>query len=171
VAQRRGRASKLADHSPAETLGQRVARLQRERGLTQVELAERVGGAQPVVSNYERDELRLHGQLIVRLTKILGVTADELLGLTPAPATRPVAQRRLCAGCRPSTACPAATSKPSTGPSTRSSEAPPAAKRSTTAAKCSAPRRWLPPRWRRAQAVTFRSDGSRGRGSRACRFV
>jgi hypothetical protein len=43
----------------------------------------------------ERGELRLHGQLIVRLTEILGVTADELLGLTPAPATRPVAQRRL----------------------------------------------------------------------------
>ena len=79
--------------SPVETVGQRRARLRRERGLTQVELAERLGIAQPIV--YERGELRLHGQLIVRLTEILGVSADELLGLTPTPAAGPLAQRRL----------------------------------------------------------------------------
>ena len=81
--------------TPAETVGQRLARLRRERGLTQVELAERLGIAQPIVSDYERGELRLHGQLIVRLTEILGVSADELLGLTPTPAAGPLAQRRL----------------------------------------------------------------------------
>src|SRR5438034_2484544 len=75
--------------TPAETVGQRLARLRRERGLTQVELAERLGIAQPIVSDYERGELRLHGQLIVRLTEILGVSADELLGLTPTPAAGP----------------------------------------------------------------------------------
>src|SRR5207247_2491036 len=40
--------------TPAETVGQRLARLRRERGLTQVELAERLGIAQPIVSDYER---------------------------------------------------------------------------------------------------------------------
>jgi transcriptional regulator with XRE-family HTH domain len=81
--------------SAAETVGQRLARLRRERGLTQAELAGRLGIAQPIVSDYERGELRLHGQLIVRLTAILGVSADELLGLTPIPADGPQVQRRL----------------------------------------------------------------------------
>jgi transcriptional regulator with XRE-family HTH domain len=64
-----------------ETIGQRLARIRRERGLTQVELAEKLSLAQPVVSDYERGELRLHGELIVKLTHILGVSAEELLGL------------------------------------------------------------------------------------------
>jgi transcriptional regulator with XRE-family HTH domain len=93
VARRRARAAGAA--SQGETVGQRLARLRRERGLTQVELAERLGIAQPIVSDYERGELRLHGQLIVRLTAILGVSADELLGLAPTPPTQPMAHRRL----------------------------------------------------------------------------
>lgn len=81
--------------SGGETVGQRLARLRRERGLTQAELAGRLSIAQPIVSDYERGELRLHGQLIVRLTEILGVSADELLGLTPTPDAGPQVQRRL----------------------------------------------------------------------------
>ena len=40
-----------------------------------------LGVSQPIVSDYERGELRLHGELIIQLTKILEVTADEILGL------------------------------------------------------------------------------------------
>jgi len=58
-----------------------MARLRRERGITQVELAEILGIAQPMVSAYENGGLRLHGELIVELTKILDVSADQLLGL------------------------------------------------------------------------------------------
>lgn len=68
-----------------ETIGQRVTRLRKERGITQQELAERLGVSQPIVSDYERGALRLHGELIVKLTQILGVSSDELLGLHPAP--------------------------------------------------------------------------------------
>lgn len=64
-----------------ESIGGRLSRLRRERGITQVELAEILGVAQPMVSGYERGSLRLHGELIVELTKILDVTADQLLGL------------------------------------------------------------------------------------------
>lgn len=79
-----------------ETIGQRLARIRRERGLTQVELAEKLGVAQPVVSDYERGELRLHGELIVRLTGILGVGAEELLGLEKAKGNgAPIKNRRL----------------------------------------------------------------------------
>jgi transcriptional regulator with XRE-family HTH domain len=66
----------------AESIGKRLARLRKGKGLTQGELAEILGVTQPLVSSYERDELRLHGDTIIQLTKILGVTADELLGLT-----------------------------------------------------------------------------------------
>lgn len=79
----------------SETLGERLARLRRERGITQVELAEKLGVVQPVVSDYERGELRLHGQLIVELTKVLRVSADELLGLEGEKASPPVRNRRL----------------------------------------------------------------------------
>jgi transcriptional regulator with XRE-family HTH domain len=68
-------------HEKEETIGERMARLRRERGITQVELAEMLGVAQPMVSAYENGGLRLHGELIVELTKILDVSADQLLGL------------------------------------------------------------------------------------------
>lgn len=86
----RGKAERSSD---VETIGQRLARLRRERGMTQVEMAERLGVAQPVVSDYERGELRLHGQLIVKLTQILGVSSEELLGLE-APKARSTATDR-----------------------------------------------------------------------------
>jgi transcriptional regulator with XRE-family HTH domain len=78
-----------------ETIAQRLARIRRERGMTQVELAQRLGVAQPVVSDYERGELRLHGQLIVKLSEILGVSSEELLGLKKAPSNGVLKNRRL----------------------------------------------------------------------------
>jgi transcriptional regulator with XRE-family HTH domain len=68
-------------HHEEETIGQRMARLRRERGITQVELSEILGVPQPMISAYENGGLRLHGELIVDLTKILNVSSDQLLGL------------------------------------------------------------------------------------------
>lgn len=48
-----------------------------------MELAERLKVSQSNVSDYERDNLRLHADVIVELTKILGISSDELLGITP----------------------------------------------------------------------------------------
>lgn len=78
-----------------ETIGERLARFRKERGITQIELAEKLGVAQPMISDYERGELRLHGQLIVELTLILGVSADELLGLEAPRTSAGVRDRRL----------------------------------------------------------------------------
>jgi hypothetical protein len=49
------------------------------------------------VSDYERGVLRVQGsELIVKLTKLLDVSADELLGLTPQPrASAAVKNRRI----------------------------------------------------------------------------
>jgi len=63
----------------AETIGERLARLRRERGLTQVELGERLGVTQSHVSEWERGNLRLHGELIVEIARLLQVSADQLL--------------------------------------------------------------------------------------------
>ncbi len=72
--------SKLAPtDAQKETLGLRLAQVRKERGLTQVELAERTGLIQVVVSDYERGRLRLPADMALRFAEVLGVTVDELL--------------------------------------------------------------------------------------------
>ncbi len=78
-----------------ETVGERLARIRRERGITQAELAEKLGLAQPNVSDYERGVLRLNADLILKPTEILKVSADELLGLREPKTTRSPRNRRL----------------------------------------------------------------------------
>jgi len=63
-----------------ETLGQRLARLRKERGLTQSEVANRTGLTQVLVSNYECDRLRLSAEMAVRFIKALGIATEDLLG-------------------------------------------------------------------------------------------
>jgi transcriptional regulator with XRE-family HTH domain len=64
-----------------ETFGERLARFRKDRGFTQVELAEKVGIIQALVSDYERSKLRPHADIIIRFALALEVSADELLGL------------------------------------------------------------------------------------------
>jgi len=61
--------------------GRRLAELRMERGFNQAELAEQLGITQSLISQYERGELRLNAAMIARLIQVLGVSADELLGL------------------------------------------------------------------------------------------
>ncbi len=77
-----------------EAVGRRLAMLRKDRGLTQKELAEILGVTQPLISDYERGALRLHGDLIVQLAEILGTTADEMLGLEKAAVQRNGAKNR-----------------------------------------------------------------------------
>ena len=67
-----------------ESVGQRIARIRKERGYTQNELAERIGTIQALVSDYERDKLRLNAEMAVRFAIALEVSTDELLGLNSA---------------------------------------------------------------------------------------
>jgi transcriptional regulator with XRE-family HTH domain len=73
---------------PEETPGERLARLRKERGWTQVELAERVAITQTLLSDYERGKLRLNADMIVRLANALETTTDSLL--RPAAAQPPL---------------------------------------------------------------------------------
>lgn len=65
--------------SGKETLGLRLARIRKERGMTQQQLAERTGLIQVLISDYERGKLRLNAEMILRFADVLGVTTDELL--------------------------------------------------------------------------------------------
>jgi transcriptional regulator with XRE-family HTH domain len=64
-----------------ETFGQRLARLRKERGLTQSELAGKMGLVQALVSEYERDKLRPYHEMVARFAVALDVSTDELIGL------------------------------------------------------------------------------------------
>lgn len=72
---------KRASPDANQAVGRRLARIRRDRGLSQRELADRLGVGQPVVSNYERGARGLSSELIIRIAGILEVSADELLGL------------------------------------------------------------------------------------------
>jgi len=86
----------VADKNTAAVIGARLAQLRKEKGITQGELAKLLAISQPMVSDYERGELRLHGELILQLTQILGVSADELLGREESPKRKSsIKNRRL----------------------------------------------------------------------------
>jgi transcriptional regulator with XRE-family HTH domain len=82
---------------PDDTLfGQRLKALRKRRGLSQVELAQRLGIHPSMISQYECGYLRLHGALLVRLAQALQTTSDEILATqgTAAAEDLPVVDRR-----------------------------------------------------------------------------
>ncbi len=72
-----------------EVLGSRIARLRKEKGLTQVELAKTIGIKQALISDYERSRLRPNYEMIIRLAIALEVTTDELLGVKAIKNSKP----------------------------------------------------------------------------------
>ena len=64
-----------------ETTGQRLSRLRKERGLTQKELAEKIGVGPTIISDYETGRLMFNGEMVARLAIALSVSADTILGL------------------------------------------------------------------------------------------
>jgi len=67
-----------------ESLGKRLARLRKQKGHTQIELAHKIGITQVLVSDYERGRIRPHYEMVIRLALALEVTTDELLGVKPS---------------------------------------------------------------------------------------
>ena len=62
-----------------ETFGNMVAALRKERGMTQLELAEKMGVTDKAVSKWERDLSFPDVSSIPKLAEILGVSVDELM--------------------------------------------------------------------------------------------
>ena len=66
-----------------EHIGMRIKRLRRERDLTQEKLANYLNVSFQAVSKWETGAAEPNISMLAPLAKLLNVTADELLGLTP----------------------------------------------------------------------------------------
>jgi transcriptional regulator with XRE-family HTH domain len=64
-----------------EAIGQRIARLRKERGCSQQVLAKKMGIVRILVSDYERGRIRPHPEMVARFALAFGITTDELIGL------------------------------------------------------------------------------------------
>jgi transcriptional regulator with XRE-family HTH domain len=80
---------------PTEDFGPRLARLRQSRGLTQEVLGARVGQSNRMIAYYEREDAEPPGALLPALAHALGVTTDQLLGVTPLSDTTPARTARL----------------------------------------------------------------------------
>lgn len=69
---------------PASTkrpqLGERIAQARLQAGLTQAQLAEKLGTSQRVVTYWEREAVGLRADQLAQLAEALGVSADYFLG-------------------------------------------------------------------------------------------
>lgn len=77
-------ASDMPQGRPARTkrpdLGERIAQARQEAGLTQKQLAEKLGTTQRVLTYWEREAAGLRADQLAKLTEALGVSADYFLG-------------------------------------------------------------------------------------------
>lgn len=64
-----------------KAVGSRLRELRKRRGLSQAEVAEKLGVHQSVVSEYERGTVRTPGTIVAAFARILRTSADEILGL------------------------------------------------------------------------------------------
>ncbi|MEK7861709.1 MAG: helix-turn-helix transcriptional regulator, partial [Chloroflexota bacterium] len=85
---------KAGGTSTIETVGARLARLRKEGGMTPAELAAQLRLAQPNVSDYERDTVRLSADGVIQIAHILHVSPNDLLGFDePQPSRSPSSWR------------------------------------------------------------------------------
>lgn len=62
-----------------KALGERIAAARKERGLTQLQLADALGIAQQTLGHYEVARARIAADLLPQLADLLDVSLDELL--------------------------------------------------------------------------------------------
>lgn len=78
-----------------ETIGNRISKYRKEKGMTQEELAGKLGVSSQAVSKWENDASCPDISLLPQLCKLLGITTDELLtGNTNEVRLVPVEQRK-----------------------------------------------------------------------------
>jgi len=70
-----------------ETLGKRIVANRKRLGMTQDALAEQLGVTAQAVSKWENDQSCPDITMLPKLARIFSTTTDELLGLTPPPAS------------------------------------------------------------------------------------
>lgn len=89
---------KINERKFSREVGQRIARFRKEQGLTQQQLADAIGVRQYAIARFEVGFCRVPVGLLSELARILGVTADDLLGTPPAklkPGPAPKLQKQI----------------------------------------------------------------------------
>jgi transcriptional regulator with XRE-family HTH domain len=71
----------------ATSLGQRISAARRDAGLTQQQLADKLGTTQRVVTYWEREAVGLKAEQLTSLADALGISLDKLMG-KPQPKAR-----------------------------------------------------------------------------------
>lgn len=66
-------------------LGQRISEMRALLGWNQAELARKLGVAKQTVSNWENENIQPSIEMLLRLSKIFGVSTDYLLGQDDVP--------------------------------------------------------------------------------------
>jgi transcriptional regulator with XRE-family HTH domain len=62
------------------TLGDKISELLKESGMTQRELASRIGSTEMTVSRYVRNERQPKAEILSKIAEALNTTTDYLLG-------------------------------------------------------------------------------------------
>jgi transcriptional regulator with XRE-family HTH domain len=76
-------------------LGLRLTELRQAAGLTQTQLAERIGVHPSNIGFWELSGTPPRGEVLPKLAHALGVSVDELLGVTPPKPKKQAAKGRL----------------------------------------------------------------------------
>ena len=71
-----------------ETIGERLRRLRKAKGYTQVELGEAIGTSHRMIAYYEVQGGNPPADVVIKLAQALKVSADELLGLERTAKTK-----------------------------------------------------------------------------------
>jgi transcriptional regulator with XRE-family HTH domain len=80
---------------PRSGFGNRLARLREEAGLSQAQLAAKLGVTQQAIAHWERRSAAVHSDTLSKLAAALSVTGDALLGTkTKRPAAAPMGRAR-----------------------------------------------------------------------------
>jgi transcriptional regulator with XRE-family HTH domain len=60
--------------------GKAIRKFREERGLTQTELAEKIGTTQSMIGKYERGEIDLSLSRLAEIANVLNITPDNIMG-------------------------------------------------------------------------------------------
>jgi len=85
----------MAKKARRPALGQRLAELRQAAGLTQMGLAEKLGVHHSNIAFWELSGTPPRGEVLPKMAHALGVSVDELLGVTPPKPKKQAAKGRL----------------------------------------------------------------------------
>lgn len=71
-----------------EQLGARMARLRKDQGITQVQMAQWLGMSQQTINAYEVGRRRIQVSALPTVARLLGVSVEELVGEESRPGKR-----------------------------------------------------------------------------------